>query len=72
MYVIKKNNNVEINFIVETKDVDAQTSLRGTEDLKIQASQKFFETLQKDGIPVVFKAQLQNDDIVNMIHKLSL
>ena len=72
MYVIKKNNNVEINFIVETKDVDAQSSLRGTEDLKIQASQKFFETLQKDGIPVVFKAQLQNDDIVNMIHKLSL
>jgi len=40
--------------------------------LKIQASQKFFETLQKDGIPVVFKAQLQNDDIVNMIHKLFL
>lgn len=70
MYVIKKEDNLEINFIVETKDVDKESSLRGTEHLKIKAAKKFFETLKKDGINVTFEKQLKDDDIVNMINKL--
>ena len=70
MYVIKKEDNLEINFIVETKDVDKESSLRGTEHLKIKAAKKFFETLKKDGINVTFEKQIKDDDIVNMINKL--
>ncbi|MDO5026746.1 MAG: type III restriction-modification system endonuclease [Tissierellia bacterium] len=70
MYVIKRNNNTEINFIVETKDVDRETTLRGTEQLKIDSAKKFFETLKEEGFNVEFKKQLKNDDIVLMINKI--
>lgn len=70
MYVIKKGDNTEINFIVETKDVDKDSSLRGTEKLKIVSAKKFFEELKKDGINVSFEKQLKDDDIVSMIKKL--
>lgn len=70
MYVIRKNDDYEINFIVETKDVDKETALRGTEKMKIESAKKFFKTLEKDGIHVSFKPQLKNDDIVGMIHML--
>lgn len=70
MYVIKKGQDTEINLIVETKDVDKESTLRGVEKLKIEAAKKFFETLQGEGIRVSFEKQLKEDDIVTMIHKL--
>lgn len=70
MYVIKKDDNFEINFIVETKDIENDTALRETEKLRIESAKKFFETLKQDGINVSFKKQLKDDDIVNMINKL--
>ena len=70
MYVIRKNDDYEINFIVETKDVDKETALRGTEKLKIESAKKFFKALENDGINVSFEPQLKNDDIVGMINKL--
>ena len=70
MYVIKKDNNTEINFIVETKDVDKESTLRGTEKLKIASAKKFFEELKQEGINVSFEKQLKNDDIVSMIKKV--
>ncbi len=70
MYVIRKNGDHEINFIVETKDVDKETALRGTEKLKIESAKKFFKALEKDGINVSFEPQLKNDDIAGMINKL--
>ena len=70
LYIIKKNNDTEINMIVETKDVDKESTLRGTEKLKILSAKKFFEELKKEGINVSFEKQLKDDDIVNMINKL--
>lgn len=70
MYVIKKDSNYEINLIVETKDVDKETTLRRVEQLKIESAKRFFEALRCNGVNVVFKPQLKNDDIVPMIKRL--
>ena len=70
MYVVKKDSGYEVNLIVETKDVDKESTLRGIEKLKIESAKKFFEALKTTGINVVFKAQLKNDYIVPMIKDL--
>lgn len=67
MYVIKKDGKTEINFIVETKDVDKKSTLRMTEQLKIDSAKKFFEALKEEGLNVEFRKQLKNDDMVTMI-----
>ena len=70
MYVIKKGEKTEINFIVETKDIDKDSSLRETEQLKIESAKKFFEELKKNGVNVYFEKQLKDDDIISMINTL--
>ena len=55
------------NFIVETKDIKKDSSLREEEKLRIQSAKKFFETLADNGINVSFEKQLQSDDIIAMI-----
>lgn len=71
MYVINsENGDYEINFIVETKDMDDYKGLRLGEEYRIKSAQKFFETLKEEGINVVFKKQLKDDDIVAMIKGL--
>ncbi|SJO96795.1 type III restriction-modification system endonuclease [Clostridioides difficile] len=70
MYVIKKDEEHELNFIVETKDVKKESSLRRDEDLRIASAKKFFGELKKEGINVSFEKQLQSDDIVGMIRNL--
>jgi len=70
MYVIKRDDKFEINFIIETKDIDKESSLRGNEKLKIASAKKFFEELKKDGVSVSFEPQLKSDDIITMINKL--
>ena len=70
MYVIRKNGNLELNLVVETKDIDKESSLRGVEKLKIEAAKKFFEGLKDEGINVSFEKQIQNDDIYTMIKNL--
>ncbi|WP_099321326.1 type III restriction-modification system endonuclease [Anaerococcus sp. Marseille-P3625] len=71
MYVIKtEKDNYEINFIVETKDMNDYKDLRRDEEYRIKSAQKFFETLKKEGLNVVFKKQLKDDDIVAMIRGL--
>ena len=71
MYVIKKSKGEsEINFVVETKDIKNEGSLRREEELRIASATKFFETVKKEGLNVVFKKQLKNDDIVAMIKGL--
>lgn len=70
MYVIQRDDKFEINFIVETKDIDKESSLRGSEKLRITSAKKFFEELKKDGVSVSFEPQLKSDDIITMINKL--
>ncbi|MBX9892478.1 MAG: type III restriction-modification system endonuclease [Chitinophagaceae bacterium] len=68
MYVIKKDNGEKIlNVIVETKDVENQTSLRGIEQAKIDCAKVFFNQLTVDGFKVEFKTQLNNKKIREII-----
>lgn len=71
MYVINsKDGQSEINFIVETKDIKEEKSLRRDEELRIKSAKKFFETMKEDGVNVLFRKQLKNDDIVAMIGEI--
>jgi len=71
MYVLKKGDGqLAMNFIVETKDVEKSTDLRQTEQMRITAAKKFFESMEEVGIDVAFRAQLKSDDIVSMIKQV--
>lgn len=72
MYVINtENGEVELNFIVETKDMVDDKGLRRDEEYRIKSAEKFFETLKEEGLNVVFRKQLKNDDIIAMIKGVS-
>jgi len=71
MYVLKtRDGKVSLNFIVETKDVNTKADLRETEQLRIKAARKFFESISDDNISVHFAPQLKRDDIVTMIKQV--
>ncbi|MGQ4518867.1 type III restriction-modification system endonuclease [Dermabacteraceae bacterium P13077] len=68
MYVLKgSDGKISLNFIIETKDVNAQSDLRESEKLRFQAAKKFFESISNENINVQFAPQLKHDDIVTMI-----
>lgn len=69
MYVLKtKDGKLSLNFIIETKDYDAKSDLRGTEERRIEAAQKFFDSINTNqDIQVKFTPQLKHDDITDMI-----
>jgi type III restriction enzyme len=71
MYVVKKDNGEKIlNVIVETKDVENQTSLRAIEQAKIDCAKVFFAQLTIDGYKVEFKTQLNNKKIRQIIDEV--
>lgn len=71
MYLVKKDNGEKIlNIIVETKDVENQTSLRGIEEAKINCAKVFFEQLTIDGYKVEFRTQLNNKKIRQIIDEV--
>lgn len=71
MYVIKKDNGEKVlNVIVETKDVENQTSLRGMEQAKIDCAKVFFNQLTIDGYKVQFQTQLNNKKIKQIIDEV--
>ncbi|HEC2152372.1 TPA: type III restriction-modification system endonuclease [Staphylococcus delphini] len=72
MYVINsEEGEYEMNFIVETKDMDDDKGLRRDEEHRIKSAERFFKTLKEEGLNVVFKKQLKDDDIVAMIKGIS-
>ncbi|MCI7552046.1 MAG: type III restriction-modification system endonuclease [Arcanobacterium sp.] len=71
MYVLKgADGRTSLNFVIETKDVNAQTDLRGSEKLRFKAAKKFFESISDENINVQFSPQLKHDDIVAMIKQV--
>ena len=73
MYVIKRDNGEKIlNVIIETKDVENQTSLRGIELAKIDCAKVFFNQLTIDGYKVEFQTQLNNKKIMQIIDEVLL
>ena len=68
MYVVKKKSGEkELNIVVETKDVENKTDLRGEELVKIDCARVFFDTLTVDGYKVYFRNQLRNKEIRQII-----
>ena len=68
MYVVQKKDGMkELNIVVETKDVEDQTELRGEEKVKINCAEVFFETLAADGYTVFFRHQLGNKEMKQII-----
>lgn len=71
MYIVKKSNGEkELNIVVETKDVEGQVVLRGTESTKIECAKIFFEMLSKDGYTVYFRDQLNNKQMRQIINEV--
>ena len=68
MYVVKKaNGQKELNVVIETKDVEGKTDLRGTEAVKIKCAEIFFDTLKSEGYDVKFRTQLGNKQMKQII-----
>lgn len=71
MYVVKRTNGAkELNIVVETKDVEGKTDLRGTEKAKIGCAKVFFDMLTSDGYTVHFRTQLGNKQMVQIINEV--
>ena len=71
MYVVKKaNGEKELNIVIETKQVEGKSSLRGEEDMKISCAKEFFNQLTLDGYKVSFKTQLNNNGIKSIIEEI--
>jgi type III restriction enzyme len=71
MYVVrKKNGEKELNIVVETKDVENKSELRGIEKEKIECAKIFFDNISKDGYVVHFHEQLNNKRIVQIINEV--
>jgi len=71
MFVVKKENGEKIlNIIVETKDVENQSTLRGIEKSKIESAKVFFNQLYIDGYKVQFIEQINNKKIKAIIDEV--
>jgi len=71
MYVVKRlSGEKELNLIVETKDVENKSSLRGDEAAKIECAKVFFENLSLDGYKVYFRDQLNNKQMVQIVNEV--
>ena len=71
MYVVKKaTGEKELNIIVETKDVENKSDLRGTEKARIECARVFFEMLSQDGYTVHFGDQLNNKQMAQVINEV--
>ena len=68
-YVLKfKDGKQKLNFIVETKDVGSDDSLREEEKAKIKHAEKFFG----GQIKIEFRKQFNNNKIVDLIKEIAI
>lgn len=71
MYVVRKSSGEkELNIIIETKDVEDKTDLRGEEAIKISCAEIFFKTLAAEGYSVKFRTQLGNKQMKAIINEV--
>lgn len=73
MYVLKtKDGKLSLNFIIETKDYDAESHSRKTEERRIEAAQKFFDSIDdtNQDINVKFAPQLKRYGIQEMLENV--
>ncbi len=71
MYVVKKSDGSKtLNIIVETKDVENNSTLRQIEQLKINCAKEFFKQLTIDGYTVEFHEQINNKKIKQIVDEV--
>lgn len=71
MYVVENlDGGKDINLVIETKDLEKESDLRGTEKAKLECAKAFFETLCANGYQVHFKEQLGNRQIIQIIDEV--
>ncbi len=71
MYVVKKaNGEKELNIVVETKDVENKSTLRGAEAAKIKCAEIFFKNLSDQGYNVHFRTQLNNKKMLQIVKEV--
>lgn len=71
MYVVQKNNGKkELNIVVETKDVENKSTLRGIEEAKIKCAEIFFKNLSAQGYNVHFRTQLNNKKMLQIVKEV--
>ena len=71
MYVVKKSNDEqELNLIIETKDVENKTVLRGTEKTNLECARVFFDSLTNDGYKVFFREQINNKQMLQIVKEV--
>lgn len=68
MYVVQHSDGTKVlNIIVETKDVEGKSDLRGVEKVKIDCAKEFFRNLTVDGYKVHFETQINNKKVKQII-----
>lgn len=71
MYVLKRGDGkLSLNFVVETKDVEKDSDMRESEQLRMKAAKRFFESMRSENFDVTFKPQVKRDDIVVLIKQM--
>ena len=73
MYVVKKKDGtMQMNVVIETKDVNQETDLRPKESAKIDCAKLFFEQISKDNpsLPVKFERQINRQRMNDIIDRL--
>ncbi|MBR3531731.1 MAG: type III restriction-modification system endonuclease [Bacteroidaceae bacterium] len=73
MYVVKKKDGtMQMNVVIETKDVNQETDLRAKESAKIDCAKIFFEQISKDNpsLPVSFERQINRQMMNEIIDRL--
>ena len=71
MYVVQKTDGSKtLNIVVETKDVENQSTLRKIEEVKINCAKEFFKQLSIDGYTVEFHEQLNNKKIKQIVDEV--
>ena len=71
MYVVKKSDGSKtLNIVVETKDVETNSTLRQIEQVKINCAKEFFKQLTIDGYTVEFHEQINNKKIKQIVDEV--
>lgn len=71
MYIIERADGTkQLNLIIETKGKDNTSDLMEKEKYKILCAEKFFQIMKSNGYDVVFKKQLNTNNVKAIIEKV--
>lgn len=71
MYVLKKAGKLsEVSLVIESKGYDKAEDIPVDESFRIKCAEIFFKQLEKDGVKVEFKTQINTDKMYNIVKEL--